>query len=90
MVQKWTTRPFDSSVFSGGQSPMSNWCDTIRVPGFSSAHHRGCRFTFNSGSSYNVTPLAFRISGMSSTTSGGVGTSRNMPGARGYAPAMVM
>ena len=32
------------------QSPMSNWCETMRVPGLSSLQRRGRSFTFRSGS----------------------------------------
>ena len=37
---------------------MSNWCDTMRVPGFSSAHRRGRSFSFSSGRRYSVTTVA--------------------------------
>ena len=50
IVQKYTLRPSTSSVCSGTQSPMSNACDTIRVPGFSSAFNLGRSFRFRLGS----------------------------------------
>ena len=39
-----------STTFSGFHLPISNWCETMRVPGFSSAHSLGRSFSLRSGS----------------------------------------
>ena len=57
-VQRYTVRQSMLICLSGFHSPMSNWCETMRVPTFNSLSSFGRSFMLTSGSRYSVTTVA--------------------------------